>query len=572
MPFIDLLFQSPEQLAPANPETVSLFNLKDWAQYQLSDLMIQYDRTTLLIYICIMIIGSFLLKNLFAFLQTYFMVGVEQGVIRDIRQDLYSHMHNLSLGYYTEERKGNLISRLINDVRIINDSMVWVINVAFRNPPQLIGYTYLLFIFNWKLTLALMFALPVAGVILSKIGDQIKKISIKSQEKISDITIILDETLSSMRIVKAFNMEGYEIDRFGKANYNYYKTILDLTRKKALASPITEMVGVLFITMVLYFMGMDLLAGGGSMTPGAFVLYIGVIFQMMPSLKLLGQVFNSVKEGVAASERVFNVLDTDPEIKDKPDAVELKSFDKKIEFRNVSFKYETSDYVLRDVDLSVKKGEIVALAGPSGAGKSTLVDLIPRFYDVKSGSIMIDGIDIRDYKVQSIRDLMGVVTQETILFNDSIRNNIAYGSTDITEEQIIDAAKAANAHEFISAVDKGYDSVIGDRGVKLSGGQRQRLSIARALLKNPPILILDEATSALDTESEQLVQSAIENLMKGRTSIVIAHRLSTIMHADKIVVLENGKIVEIGKHEELLAQNGLYEKLYNMQFKKGHWG
>ena len=495
------------------------------------------------------------------------MSTVDQGVIRDIRLELYTHLHKLSLGYFTEEKKGILISRIINDVQIIRDSMIAVINSLFRDPPSIIIYTIILFIFDWKLTILIFAMLPIIGFILAKIGNSLRRKSIRSQEKIANTTTILDETFGAMRIVKAFGMENYEIDKFRESERNYFDLLIGLVRRRGLASPITEIIGVFSIAIVLYFIGNQIITGQSSMTPGAFFVYLGVFFQMMPSLKLQGQVFNQMQEGRAASERVFNVLDTDPEIIDAPDAIELNSFNKKIEFKNVNFKYPQSDLILNNINLEIEKGEILAIVGPSGTGKSSLVDLIPRFYDVESGSILIDDINLRKIKMKSLRELMGIVTQETILFNDTIRNNIAYGIKNPPIDKIIEAAKAANAHNFISELSNGYDTLIGDRGIKLSGGERQRLSIARALLKNPPILILDEATSSLDTESEILVQQAIERLMEGRTSIVIAHRLSTVQNADKIIVLNEGKIVEQGNHNNLLRLNGLYSKLYNMQFK-----
>ena len=566
MPFIDLLFnQSPEKLG--TEVSFSILNLKEWLSYQLNDFVQSYSKLQLVAYLCILIIVVFLFKNLFSYLQTWFMSFVEQGIIRDIRLQLYTHFHKLSLSYFTEEKKGILISRIINDVQIIKDSMIAVINSLFRDPPLIIIFSAVLFIFNWELTLLVFALLPVTGFILAKIGDSLKKRSIQSQERIADITSILDETFGAMRIVKAFGMENYEIERFREEEKKYFRLLTSLIRRRALASPITESLGVITISIILYFIGSQIVLGKSDMTPGAFFVFLGIFFQMMPSIKLVGQVFNSIQEGIAASERVFSILDTTPKIVDAPNAAELKSFDKGIQFQNVSFKYEKSDLILNKINLEIHKGEVLAIVGPSGAGKSSLVDLIPRFYDVTDGSILIDGIDIRNITVKSLRSFIGVVTQETILFNDTVKNNIAYGLQDVSPDKIIEAAKAANAHNFIEGLKDDYETVIGDRGTKLSGGERQRLSIARALLKNPPILILDEATSSLDTESELLVQQAIERLMKGRTSIVIAHRLSTVQSADKIIVLSDGEIVEEGTHELLLSKLGLYHKLYNMQFK-----
>jgi subfamily B ATP-binding cassette protein MsbA len=566
MPFIDLLFnQSPEQLSIE--QNFSIFHLKEWLTYKLNEFVLHYSKLELVAYLCILIIIVFFLKNLFSYLQTWFMSFVEQGIIRDIRLQLYTHFHKLSLGYFTEEKKGILISRIINDVQIIKDSMIAVINSIFRDPPIIIIFSAVLFIFNWKLTLLVFALLPVTGFILAKIGDSLKKRSIQSQERIAGITSILDETFGAMRIVKAFGMENYEIERFREEEKKYFRLLTSLVRRRALSSPITEVIGVITIAIILYFIGSEIVQGKSDMTPGAFFVFLGIFFQMMPSIKLFGQVFNSIQEGIAASERVFSILDTTPKVIDSPNAITLKSFDKEIQFKNVSFKYEKSDLILNNVNLKINKGEVLAIVGPSGAGKSSLVDLIPRFYDVTEGSILIDGIDIKNITMKSLRSFIGVVTQETILFNDTVKNNIAYGLQDVPPGKIIEAAKAANAHNFIQDFKDDYETFIGDRGTKLSGGERQRLSIARALLKNPPILILDEATSSLDTESEVLVQQAIERLMKGRTSIVIAHRLSTVQNADKIIVLSDGQIVEEGAHEELLSKNGLYRKLYYMQFK-----
>ncbi len=568
MPFINLLFNQQAQASqPTAPISFSFFHLKEYLSYTLTEIASKYSKIDLIVYLCVGMIIVYFLKNLFSYLQTFFMSTVEQGMIKDIRFDLYSHFHELSLSYFTEEKKGILISRIINDVQIIKDSMIAVINSIFRDPTLIIIFSATLFILNWKLTLLIYIVLPLTGFVLAKIGNSLKRRSIRSQERIADITSILDETIGAMRIVKAFGMEKYEIDRFREKDIKYFDLIKSLVRRRALAAPITEFIGVIAVTIILYFIGSEIVLGKSNMSPGEFFFYLGVFFQMMPSLKLFGQMFNSIKEGTAASERVFSILDTKPQIIDAPNAVGIKSFKDKIEFENVSFKYDTSDMILEEICLTIPKGSILAIVGPSGAGKSSLVDLIPRFYDVITGSIKIDGTDIRNIKINSLRSMMGIVTQETILFNDTIRNNIAYGLNELSQDNVIDAARAANAHDFIKDLSKGYDTVIGDRGTKLSGGERQRISIARALLKNPPILILDEATSSLDTESEVLVQQAIERLMKGRTSIVIAHRLSTTQNADKIIVIDKGKIVEEGNHIQLMKHGGLYQRLYNMQFK-----
>ncbi|HMQ69122.1 MAG TPA: ABC transporter ATP-binding protein [Ignavibacteria bacterium] len=565
-PFIDLLFSEAPKVS-AGKEITSIFDIKDIITVYFARLVADYDKIDVLKYLCLAILVTFFLKNLFTYLQTFYMATVEQGILKDLRFDLYTHYLDLPLGFYTDERKGNLISRIINDVQIVKDSLIAVINSLFRDPPSIIIYSVVLFMFNWKLTLIIFLLAPVTAFILSKVGNSLKRSSTKSQEKISDITSTLDETLGAIRVVKAFGMEDYEKNKFDKENNDYFNLLVKLARKRALGSPISEFIGVITIVIILFFFGSDIIKGESDMTPGAFIFYLAIFFQMMPSLKLFGQMFNSYKEGTAAAERVFRLLDTPAIITNKTDALIVTDFNSSIEFKDASFKYEKSDYILKNIDLKINKGKIIAIVGPSGAGKSTLVDLIPRFYDLTEGELLFDGTNIKDLKIESLRKLMGIVTQETILFNDTVRNNIAYGESTIPDSQITDAAKAANAHRFIENLDNGYDTIIGDRGVKLSGGERQRLSIARALLKNPPILILDEATSSLDTESEILVQEAIERLMHGRTSIVIAHRLSTIQNADAIVVIDKGKIAETGTHDQLLETSGVYKKLYNMQFR-----
>ncbi|MEP7145655.1 MAG: ABC transporter ATP-binding protein [bacterium] len=565
-PFIDLLFNDIPKIA--SQKTISsVFDIKEIITVYFGQIVSRYDKLDVLKFLCVLILFTFLLKNLFIYLQTYFMAEVEQGILKDLRFDLYKHYLELPLSFFTEERKGNLISRIINDVQIVKDSLIAVVNSLFRDPPSIIVYSVILFLFNWKLTLIIFLLAPVTAFILGRIGNSLKRSSTKSQEKISDITSTLDETLGAIRVVKAFGMEKYEINKFKNENNSFFKLLVKLSRKRALGSPISESIGVLTIVIILYFFGAEIIRGGSDMTPGSFIFYLAVFFQMMPTLKLFGQMFNSYKEGTAAAERVFNLLDTEPTIIDSPDAVEITEFKDSIRFINASFKYGKSDYILRNINLKINKGNIIAIVGPSGAGKSTLADLIPRFYDLTEGNLFVDDTDIRKIQINSLRSLMGIVTQETILFNDSVKNNIAYGESGIPLEQITEAAKAANAHQFISGFENGYDSFTGDRGVKLSGGERQRISIARALLKNPPILILDEATSSLDTESEILVQQAIERLMRGRTSIVIAHRLSTIQNADVIVVLDKGEIVETGTHSQLILTSGLYKKLYDLQFR-----
>ncbi len=521
-----------------------------------------------LIKICIVIIIAFFLKNISGYLQAYFMAYVEQGLVKDIRNEVYRHLHTLSLGYFTSERTGNLISRITNDVNIINTGISATFLNLVREPLLIVVFLMIAVSINWRLTLISLLVLPFALYFISKLGLRLHKESRISQERMADITSVLQETISGVKVVKAFGMEEFENKKFQTQTWRYFKSLLKITRIRNLASPITEFLSVVAGVVIIWYGGMQVLELG-TMRASEFLTFLIAIFQIMPPVKELTSVNNRIQESTSAAKRVFEILDIEPDIKEAPNAIELKEFKDEIVFENVWFSYngtKNGDFILKGINLKVKKGEILAIVGPSGAGKSTLVDLIPRFYDPTEGRILIDGIDLRMIKIKSLRDKIGIVTQETILFNDTIRNNIAYGLEDCPIDKIIEAAKAANAHDFIMQLPNGYDTVIGERGMKLSGGQRQRISIARALLKNPPILILDEATSNLDAESEILVQEAIERLMQNRTVFVIAHRLSTIRNADRIIVIDNGRIVQEGKHEELIHQDGLYKKLYEMQF------
>jgi subfamily B ATP-binding cassette protein MsbA len=520
-----------------------------------------------LLNICIIIVVAFFIKNLFGYLQSNLMTQVEQGLIRDIRNALYRHIHNLPLAYFTNERTGNLISRVMSDVLVVNHGISASFYTLVKEPMLIVVYLSIALFLSWKLTLIAFVVFPLVLLVIATVGRRVHRESRLAQERMADMTSVLHETISGVKVVKAFGMEEFENRKFSRENNRYLSTILRITRIRNLASPTTEFLSAVAGGLVIWYGGLQVLSHE-SLRASEFMGFLFAVFQLMPPIKELSSVNNRIQEATAAGRRVFQILDTQPSIKDAPNAVKVREFTSSIEFRNVSFNYVEGDVVLVDVKLKINKGEIVAIVGPSGSGKSTLVDLVPRFYDPTSGSILFDGMDLRTLELKSLREMIGIVTQETILFNDTVRNNIAYGLDDCPIERVIEAAKAANAHGFIMDMPDGYESVIGERGVKISGGERQRLSLARAILKNPPILILDEATSALDTESEILVQEAIENLMAGRTSIVIAHRLSTVQHADRIVVLEAGRIVEVGKHRELLTNSrGLYKKLYELQFR-----
>ena len=579
MPFLKTLFQPaateqvvleiPEIVSPGMLDAVVPSTFEKWRLFvkdRIYSSILTGDRVQALKRICFLIIGLMFLKNIFAYLQAYLMAKVEQGVIRDIRNDLYKHINFLSLSYFHKTRTGQIISRITNDVNLVNGGISASFVTLIKNPLVIIVSVSIAIILSWKLTLIALVVAPFSMGIIGWIGLKLRKQSAVSQAKMADVTSVLQETFSGVRVVKAFAMESFEIKKFNIETQRFFKTLLKITRIKNLASPLTEFLGTSVAVGILWFGGQEVLHGR-MLSPEEFILFLLVIFTIMQPVKELSSVNNRIQEALAAGERIFQVLDLESEIQNIQNPQVLNFFNKEISFKNVFFSYNKNDVVLKDISISVKKGEILAIVGPSGAGKSTLVDLVPRFYDPVSGEIILDGTDIKSIELQSLRQLMGIVTQDTILFNDSVRNNIAYGSETIPLEKIIQAATVANAHSFINELPQGYDTNIGERGVTLSGGQRQRLAIARAVLKNPPILILDEATSSLDTESELLVQQAIERLMENRTTFVIAHRLSTILNADRIVVLDTGKIVESGTNEELLEKGGLYKKLYDMQFR-----
>ncbi len=514
---------------------------------------------------CILVFLIFLIKNLFWYVQSYLIVRVEQGVIMDIRNKLYSHFHLLPLEYFHGQRTGVLISRITNDITLVRGAVANGFAETLRQGFLMLVYLFLVFWASWKLAFIAILLFPPAILIISKFGRKVKKSSVITQEKMGNMTSVLQETISGIRVVKAFVMEKFEIKKFVDTSRDYFKTMIKLTRIGSLAPPLTEILGVLGAVLILWFAGKDILAG--NLDPGRFFLFLFATLSLMQPVRAISNLNIDIQQGLAAAKRIFEVLDTQPKIKNQPDAIKKESLDRNVTFDKVSFSYDGKKQVLSDISFEVKSGEVVALVGPSGAGKSTLMDLLIRFYDPTKGEIKIDGIDLRKVELGSLRNLMGIVTQETILFNDTVWNNIAYGHENASQERVYNAARAANAHDFIMATPQGYQTIIGDRGVKLSGGEKQRLAIARALFKNPPILIFDEATSSLDSESEALVQEAIDRLMKGRTVFVIAHRLSTIQNVDKIVVLEHGRIVQMGDHKSLLEQGGLYKRLYDMQFR-----
>lgn len=551
-------------LIPLNiPREALVNNLYAWLQQQ-SDLR---GSISVLVLIGIITLVLILLKNLFTYLGSFSMTKIRNHVVKDIRNQLFTKIVSLPIGFFTEERKGDIIARVTGDVTEVEISIMNSLDVVFKN-PVIIFFTLLAMIFmSWQLTLFVFIIFPIAGFIIGTIGRTLRKQSRKGQSKMGEILSTIEQTLGGLRIIKAFNAEK-KIETSQQVQNQEYRRIMDkLTLRRALASPLSEFLGTALVIAVMWYGGRLILLGEGRSTlePEVFIGYLALFYNIINPTKGFSTAFYNIQKGLASMERIDKILDTQPGITEKPGAVSVAGFQKEIEYKEVWFRYK-EDYVLRDISLTIKRGETVALVGSSGSGKSTLSDLLPRFYDVEKGAILIDGRDIRDLKIKSLRGMMGIVNQEPILFNDTIYNNIAFGVTDTTPEEVERAARIANAHEFIIKTEAGYQTNIGDRGGRLSGGQRQRLSIARAVLTNPPIMILDEATSSLDTESERLVQEAINNLMKERTSIVIAHRLSTVRNVDRIYVLSEGEIVEQGGYEELLKKKGMFKSLHDNQF------
>lgn len=513
--------------------------------------------------ICIIIISATFLKNLFIYLSNRISVPVRTAVVTELRGDLYNKILRLPVGYFTEKRKGDIISRMTNDIGEIEGSVVGTLDGMIKDPLTVLGYLLYLVYLSPQLSLFLLILLPVTGIIIGRISRTLKKQSQDAAIKLGESLSILDETLGGLRVIKAFLVERLLSSRFHKVNTELFEVRKKMGARRDLASPLTELLGVMVLCTILYFGG-RLVLGKDGLLAEDLITYIASFAMIINPAKNISTAFFNIQRGAAALIRVEEILKAPIVVDENITGKKLQSFDDKIEFRNVTFAYNDA-IILDNINLTIEKGKTIALVGSSGAGKSTLADLIPRFHDVTSGEVLIDDVNIKDYSLHSVRSMMSIVTQEPILFNDSIANNIRLGKEEATEEEIVDAAKVANAHNFIVQKEQGYQTNIGDRGSKLSGGERQRLTIARAVVKNPPILILDEATSSLDTESERLVQDAINNMMQNRTSIVIAHRLSTIRHANEIIVLQKGKIVERGTHEHLIAQNGFYRKLVEMQ-------
>ncbi|KAB1064697.1 ABC transporter ATP-binding protein [Salibacter halophilus] len=564
IPFLSIIMGRADRVTERPKFELSSDYVKEMFSYQITPYIDDFGVEGALFYICILIAILFFLKNLFRYFAKFFLASIRSGVVRDIRAQVFKKILALPLSFYSEEKKGDIISRITGDVQEIEWSIMNSLEMVFRDPISIVMSLIFMLTLNAELTLFAFILLPISGLIIGKIGKSLKRTSSKLQIRMGELLSTVEETLGGLRILKAFNAEESADKKFTGINTIYRNTMLRMFRKRDLASPASEFLGALVMVILVWYGGKMVVDESIDFSAEEFLGYIAMFSQLLNPAKSLSTAYYNIQKGAASTERIEKILQAENKIKDKPNALPIRSFENSIEYRNLSFAYEEAK-VLKNINIKVSKGKTVALVGQSGGGKSTLVDLLPRFYDPIEGGVFIDDKDIREYKIKDLRNLMGIVSQRSILFNDSVFNNIALGVENPDREAVIEAAKIANAHEFIENLPNGYDTNIGDGGGKLSGGQQQRISIARAVLKNPPIMILDEATSALDTESEKLVQDALYKLMENRTSIVIAHRLSTIQHADEIIVMQEGEVVERGNHDNLIAQGGVYKKLTDLQ-------
>lgn len=568
VPLLHVLFKGTggvgevNQVVSIKPDSIS--DLGGWFTYYTDKLYYDLGPYEALKYVCIVIVGSVFISNLFRYLSQRIMENLRIHTLLNLRKAVFNNVMDLHVGYFSNQRKGDIISKVATDVQVVQFSVTGTLQVVFKEPLQLIAYVFVLFSLSAKLTLFSLIIIPFSAFIISRIVKKLKSQAKDAQESYGKMISYLDEALSGIKIIKAFNASNFVKDRFNDESSYYSKVMRRMARRQQMGSPVSELLGVIMVSIILLYGGYMVLDGKGELQAAEFITYIGIFSQVMRPAKALTDSFSNIHNGLAAGERVLELIDEKSSIVDKPNAEQATSFTDSITFKNVSFHYGDK-LILDNINLQIKKGQTIALVGPSGGGKSTLIDLIPRFMDVTNGELLFDNTNVKDLSQTSLRALIGTVNQESILFNDTIFNNIAFANQQASMQEVEEAARIANAHEFISKSPEGYQTNIGDRGAKLSGGQRQRICIARAVLKNPPIMLLDEATSALDTESERLVQDALYRLMENRTTLVIAHRLSTIQNADKIIVLDAGKIVEIGSHNELLNNNGLYKKLIDMQ-------
>jgi ATP-binding cassette, subfamily B, bacterial MsbA len=566
IPLLNVLFDA----TPVKfPETLPQFYFdilyfRDLFNYYFGQILENHGKLGALQFICAVLVSSVFFANLFRYGAQRVMSDMRTSTVYNLRKDIFHKVTALDMKYFNEQKKGQLISSMTNDLVEIEHTVVSTLQVIFREPLMVIGYLVLLFVMSAKLTLFTLMVLPVSAFLITIILKKLRRQSRNIQDLLGSILSIIEESVSGIRIIKAFNAKTFTENKFDQENRKHRKVLLSMWNKKEMASPVSEFMGVSIVAIILLYGGTLVLQNNSELSASEFITYIILYSQILVPAKNISNAISNIQRGIASGERVFAILDTQIKIKDTPNAKAISEFTNEIEYQNVTFAYEDKN-ILEDVSFKIPKGKIVALVGPSGSGKSTLADLLPRFYDCNKGNVLLDGTPVKDLKLEDLRNLLGIVTQESILFNDSVINNIAYGQETVNEKKAKIAAKIANAHEFIEKLPQGYQTNIGDRGSKLSGGQRQRISIARAVYKNPPILILDEATSALDTESEKLVQEALHNLMKNRTTLVIAHRLSTIQHADKIIVLQDGQIVEQGNHQQLIESQGVYRKLFEIQ-------
>ena len=565
IPFLGLLFGTIKA-ENVKPESLTLTpeSLKDNFYYEINTIIKTGEKEDALLFICGLIITTFLLRNLFRYLSLYYLTPIRNGVVHDLRSKLHKKVISLPIGFFTEKRRGNIISRMTTDLVEIEWSIMSSLEMLFRDPLQIVMYLITLIVLSPKLTLFVIILFPITGFIIAKIGKSLKKSSEKSQEKLADIISVIDENIEGLKVIKLFNAEKNANKRFINESNNYQNLMNSLLRKKDMSSPMSEFLSTIIMVVVMWFGGNLVLTGDSSLRPEEFIGYILIFSQIIPPAKSFTTAYYKLQKGSAAASRIYELIEEENNIKESENAISILNIKEKISIKNVSFKYESS-IILDNINFDIPKGKTIAIVGKSGSGKTTIADLCARFYDIDIGEIKIDNNNIKDLKISNLRSIMGVVSQESFLFNDTIFNNILIGNTKATKEMVIQAAKIANAEEFILKTKNGYQTNIGERGAKLSGGEKQRISIARAVLKNPDFLILDEATSSLDLQSEKLVQNAVSNLMKERTTLVIAHRLSTIKNADEIIVLNKGRVAERGNHSKLIKLNGHYKELIDLQ-------